>query len=120
MTDLEYLKILPYESDYNPPERIVCAANLYQHSVGVEGIFLVGIRHCDDYMYNQEQALSECDVDLRFYKETQGFLTSKYRFVDRVTAWKIALEQRQIVRLVGSQTYSSAYEETELFSENLY
>ena len=41
-------------------------------------------------------------------------MTSKHRFVDRYEAWKIALEQRQIVRLVGGN------EKEKLYSENLY
>lgn len=49
-------------------------------------------------------------------KEIQGFLTSRHRFVDRFEAWKIAVEQKQIVRRVGGDTIDGG----KLFSENLY
>ena len=52
------------------------------------------------------------------YSETeiQGFLTNKHRFVDRYEAWKIAVEQNQIVRRCGGDTVNGG----KLFSENLY
>lgn len=148
-TDLDKL---PFGSDYNPPERIVCAANKYGELV------IAGIRHgCDTLSSNLETAITyhaiKNKVDL-WYKEShhpdyseghastyavyrlrpiiekhgkhipafkrneeiQGFLTSKHRFVDRYEAWKIAVEQNQIVRRCGGDTMNGG----KLFSENLY
>ena len=122
-----WLSVLPYGGDYNPPERIVCAANKYGN------LILAGVRHGCDIMFGVYEEIEKLNFSSEDYKsegyykdnfgsiEEQGFITSKYRFVDRKEAWKIALEQRQIVRLVGSQTSSSVNDpDTELFSENLY
>lgn len=111
-----YLNNLPNGSTYDPPERIVCAANKYGD------VILCGVRHGSEDMYSLWDKVDEhtsCFF-LDWTECEQGFLTSKYRFVSRKEAWKIALEQRQIVRLVGNQTPDSVYEETELYSENLY
>lgn len=117
-----WLSVLPYGAYYDPPERIVCAANKYCED-GAEDITLLGVRHCCSYMNDHYDDLFYYGVNLDGFNvtEVQGFITNKGRFVDRKEAWKIALEQRQIVRLVGSQTSSSIYDpDTELFSENLY
>ena len=111
-----YLNNLPNGSTSDPSERIVCAANKYGD------VILCGVRHGSDDMFSLADFVEKLFItsDLELRCEEQGFLTSKYRFVSRKEAWKIALEQRQIVRLVGNQTPDSAYEETELYSENLY
>lgn len=111
-----YLNTLPYGGDFDPEERIVCAANRYGDVV------LAGVRHGCENMYSLWDNVEKSDNSFfeGWRKEEQGFLTSKYRFVDRFDAWKIALKQKQIVRLVGNQSPTNAYEETELFSENLY
>lgn len=117
LKDYMYLNTLPYGGDYNPPERIVCAANKYGDVV------LCGVRHGSEDMYSlYDFTIDSLPVEsMPNGAEEQGFITSKYRWVSRTEAWKIALEQRQIVRLVGSQTSSSVYDpDTELFSENLY
>lgn len=110
-----YLTTLPY-GGVDIPERIVCAANQYGN------VILCGIRHGSEDMYSLWDKVEEYDsCFFDYWKEhEQGFITNKGRFVDRKEAWKIALEQRQIVRLVGSQSIDSAFEDTELFSENLY
>lgn len=115
-----YLTTLPY-GEITIPERIVCAANKYCED-GVEDITLLGVRHCCSYMNDHYDDLFYSGVNLGGVgvTEVQGFITNKGRFVDRKEAWKIALEQRQIVRLVSSQSVDSAFEDTELFSENLY
>lgn len=111
-----YLNTLPYGADFDPEERIVCAANRYGDVV------LAGVRHGCENMYSLWDTIEKSDNSFfeGWRKEEQGFITSKYRFVNRFEAWKIALKQKQIVRLVGNQLPTSAYEETELFSENLY
>jgi hypothetical protein len=112
-----YLNTLPYGADFDPEERIVCAANRYGD------VILAGVRHGCTTMYSLWDNVEEhdsCFFDNWHKEAEQGFLTSRYRFVNRYEAWKIALKQKQIVRLVGSQSPTNAYEETELFSENLY
>lgn len=112
-----WLSVLSYGSDYDPPERIVCAANKYGDVV------LCGVRHGSEDMYSlYDFTIDSLPVEsIPNGAEEQGFITSKYRWVSRTEAWKIALKQKQIVRLVGSQTSSSANDpDTELFSENLY
>lgn len=103
---------LPFGNSYNPPERIVCAANKYGDVV------LAGVRHACGAMRGVQEALDarHCDLDEDYGEEVQGFLTSKHRFVDRHEAWKIALEQNQIVRRCGGDTRNGG----ELYSENLY
>lgn len=110
----EYLDNLPSGSDYDPQERIVCAANRYG------GVILVGVRNGSSDMYSLfDHAEDVCEFsfkDTLSDKEEQGFITSKYRFVDRTEAWKIAVEQKQIVRRVGGDDLDGGT----LYSENLY
>ena len=110
----EYLNNLPSGSDYDPPERIVSAANRY----GV--VILVGVRHGSSDMYSLfDHAEDVCEFsfkDTLSDKEQQGFITSKCRFVDRKEAWKIAVAQKQIVRRVGGDDSDGGT----LYSENLY
>lgn len=117
---MQNFRDLPRGENFDPPERIVCAANQYG---GTYGLVLAGVRHACDAMGGVQDALDarHCDLHEDYGQEVQGFLTSKYRFVDRKEAWKIAVQQNQIIRLVGSQTIESLNDpETELFSENLY
>ena len=143
---------LPNGGDYNPPERIVCAANKYGD------LIIAGVRHgCNTMSDNLETSITyhaiKDQVDL-WYKEShhpdyseghastyavyrlrpiiakygknipsfkrntevQGFLTNKHRFVDRKEAWKIAVEQNQIIRRCGNDTKDGGT----LWSENLY
>lgn len=143
---------LPDGGDYDPPERIVCAANKYGELV------IAGVRHgcdtlCDnletsvtyhaikdkidhwyreshhpDYseghastyaVYRLRPIIAEHGKHIPVFKrneEIEGFLTSKYRFVNRQEAWKIAVEQNQIVRRCGNDTEHGGT----LYSENLY
>lgn len=109
----EYLDNLPSGCEYDPPERIVCAANYYQ----TDNVILCGIRHGSDDMYSMYDFASGSG-GLRLHKkyEEQGFVTSKGRFVDRKEAWKIAVEQKQIFRRVGGDDSEGGT----LYSENLY
>lgn len=73
---------------------------------------------CSDAVSVLEDIIKDADIETKFErpKEIQGFLTSKYRFVNRQEAWVIAAEQRQIVRRVGGDTSNGGT----LYSENLY
>lgn len=107
---------LPFGGEFQIPERIVCSANRYEYDDGTFELF-IGMRHSDEYMANQMSNFEKLTgFDLDDLNETQGFLTSKRRFVDRFEAWKIALEQKQIVRRVGGDSMNGG----KLFSENMY
>ena len=109
----EYLDNLPSGHEYDPPERIVSAANYYQ----ADNVIICGIRHGSDDMYSMYHfALEVRGTCLHTKYEQQGFITSKGRFVDRKEAWKIAVEQKQIVRRVGGDDSDGGT----LYSENLY
>ena len=109
----EYLDNLPSGCDYDPPERIVSAANYYQ----ADNVIICGIRHGSEDMYSMYDFYANgYDVRLHDKYMKQGFITSKGRFVDRKEAWKIAVEQKQIVRRVGGDTEDGGT----LYSENLY
>lgn len=104
---------LPSGSEYDPPERIVGACNRYGD------VLLVGVRHGGDDMYSMwefAQDKSTLMFNEILYDEEQGFITSKYRFVNRQEAWKIAVGQRQVVRRVGGDDANGGT----LYSENLY
>lgn len=109
------IETLPYGGTYSPPERIVCAANRYEFP-DKSGYEFLGIRHFDGIMSDAIQTHIEASGDIDNLKEIQGFMTSKHRFVDRHEAWKIAVEQQQIVRRVGGDTSGGG----RLYSENLY
>lgn len=112
-----YLNNLPVGGEYDPPERIVCAANRYSWvGFGDNPIIVLGVRHGCSFMNDHIEDLLCYNCNLLEYEEEQGFLTSKSRFVNRQEAWKIALEQRQIVRRVGNDTANGGT----LYSENLY
>lgn len=67
---------------------------------------------CKNIINGCDQFIPEFD----HLEEIQGFLTSKYRFVDRYEAWAIALNNRQIVRRCHGDNVQGG----KLFSENLY
>lgn len=109
----EYLDNLPSGSESDPPERIVCAANYYQ----ADNVILCGIRHGSVDMYSMyDFSANGYNVCLHNKHMRQGFMTSKGRFVDRKEAWKIAVDQKQIVRRVGGDDSDGGT----LYSENLY
>lgn len=110
---MQDLSNLPFGSEYDPPERIVCAANKYG-----DNFVLAGVRHACPTMRNVIDALDDrhCDLEEDFGPEVQGFLTSKHRFLNRQEAWKLAVERNQIVRRVGGDTSKGGT----LYSENLY
>lgn len=112
---IEYdINKLPQGSEYDPPERIVTACNRYGD------VILVGVRHGSEDMYSlfdhTENVVDFMFKDTLSDREEQGFITSEYRFVTRQEAWKIAVEQQQIVRRVGGDDSDGGT----LYSENLY
>ena len=114
---MQNLNNLPFGSEYDPPERIVCAANEYTLLLSDDDpIIILGIRHSCDFMFDHVEDLLGAGFDVSKYDEEQGFVTSKQRFVNRREAWKIAVEQHQIVRRVGGDTANGGT----LYSENLY
>lgn len=109
----EYLDSLPSGSDYDPPERIVCAADYYQ----ADNVVLCGVRHGSNDMYSLHDFAPYRGKSCLHKKYVQqGFITSKGRFVGRKEAWRIAVDQKQIVRRVGGDDSDGGT----LYSENLY
>lgn len=102
---------LPNGRDHIVPERIVCAANRY-------GSYIIpAIRHADKFMHDIVESFEDVHVYLTDEEDQeQGFLTNKFRFVNRQEAWKIAAEQQQIVCRVGGDSSKGGT----LYSENLY
>lgn len=107
--DEDYINSLPTGESYDPPERILCAAN--REAVEDE-ITLLGLRHGDDFMWDY---ITDAGLNAKNFK-VEGFLTTKGRFVTRQEAWIIAVDQRQIVRRCGSDNADGGT----LYSENLY
>lgn len=109
-------------------ERIICAAIWYDDGIHrpqlpiniITGIVIGGWRHfnCLSSLSNllypnwQEDTLENLIRIDALNKQTQGFLTSRGRFVNRVEAGKIAIAAQQIEEL--------SYSDTDLFSEDLY
>lgn len=95
---------------------IVCAAIWYNDGVirvhlpknVKSGIVICGLRHCNCF-----QILSEIFDKESLEKSNiiQGFLTSKNTFVDRESAYEIALRAKQIISNTNI---------TSLISEDLY
>lgn len=106
---------LPNGAIYSPPERIICAANKYENHLS-DKVVIAGVRHACPVMSSSYCGHNSGEDILYQSTEIQGFLTNKHRFVDRQEAWKIAVEQKQIVRRVGGDTAKGGT----LYSENLY
>lgn len=85
--------------------KIVCAAMLMDDETVV-----TGVRHFSPDMRQTLQRIYGDGYHLRV--KEQGFITTKYTFVSREEAWRIALEQNQITRRCGC--------DGDLYSENLY
>ena len=115
------------ESNLEKQEFIVCAAIHFDDGIEHEGhhpvksgFVICGLRHCNIYsgVYAAIQAadgeygkiLSLNEPNNTRTKITEGFLTSKNRFVDRKEAYKIALHAGQV----------KEKDNEKLFSEDLY
>ena len=92
------------------PELIVCSANKDPDNQ----VIYPCIRHGCEIFWGLIDKLNP-DQDCNNFE--QGFLTNKYRFVDREEAYQIALVNNQIKRLCPT---GSSREYPELFSEMLY
>ena len=90
-------------------EFILCAALIYK------GNIICGHRHSDCYE-TLKDLLSVKDEDMP-QRESQGFLTSLNRYVDRKKAWVIAEENNQIKWGLEASENGS---DSQLISENLY
>ena len=96
-------------------ERIICAAILFDNGgkyphqpVNINhGFVIAGMRHHDCLV--TMAILSDSKTSYLRYKQSQGFITTKNRFVSREIAAKIAKESGQTKIDVGT-----------LFSEDLY
>ena len=108
------------KSEEEQKERILCSAiyfndgEKYSHQpVNIDiGFTIEGRRHSDCFM-----TMFILTKGNRFFlgkEETQGFITTKNRFVDRHEAWKIAKEANQIIE------NPNRYWDGRLFSEDLY
>jgi len=100
-------------------ERILCAAIWYEELSGItdritnplflpknlnKGLVFCGYRH-QQCIYFKSTMTNKRDSQCG--KHTQGFLTSKNRFVDRVEAAEIALKAKQIIKIKhGDRLYS--------------
>ncbi|MGA2256036.1 MAG: hypothetical protein ABSG53_15425 [Thermoguttaceae bacterium] len=69
---------------------------------------ITGVRHHDRFM---EAQIIRLGLDRKCF--TQGFVTNKFRFVDRKEAWEIAQRNHQLC-------WGQDREPGELFSEDLY
>ena len=91
-------------------ETILCSA------INHNGLIICGYRHSDCYNTIKQLVPGISDDELPD-RNSQGFLTSKNRFVDRKEAWKIARENDQIKY---GLTVSDFGDDSILISENLY
>lgn len=76
----------------------------------IDGLVVMSKRHGDDIFFNIVDKIY--GGDKLYHDWTQGFVTSKNRFVDREEAWTIAKNANQIRRVTGSPGT--------LYSEDLY
>ena len=89
------------------PELIVCSANKDPDNQ----VIYPCIRHGCEIFWGLIDKLNP-DQDCNNFE--QGFLTNKYRFVNRKEAWDIAIQQKQIRRSLPCDHLK------ELFSKHLY
>lgn len=98
----------PVYPDEDLPELIVCAAQSF------DGLVIPSVRHFDNVYWKIHDTFDS----VHFYlsdngKPIEGFITNKGRFVDRLEAYKIAVENNQIKRLCPTGS-------NRLYSEMLY
>lgn len=102
MTTYEYLCNLRDSGHPVNPERIVCAANMFE-----DGVIVLGVRHGCEIMLAQAKAMGKKNL----LKTKQGFYTNWQRWVDRKEAMKIAKEQGQWIRPDGTHDPDTLYSE---------
>ena len=78
-------------------------------------VILVGVRHWDDIMHLQHDALAPM-VAVKKVLYEQGFIDNHRQFINRQEAWKVAEAAGQILRRVGGDESKGGT----LYSENLY
>ena len=102
-------------------EKIVCSAihinnrmpgYAHQPKNIITGFVISGLRHCN--CFGSIKALSNYD-DFKKCENTQGFITSENRFVDRLEGFIIAKKARQVKRDRSVNKNCKI-----LFSEDLY
>lgn len=99
------------------PERILCAAiwvddgEFHIHQPTKSGFVVCGYRHAN--IISSLHVLAPLQNAAMRRMSTQGFLTSKGRFVDRVEALEIAKAAGQLLRGTGGPG-------GQLYSEDLY
>lgn len=91
---------------------IVCAATKFIFNDEIEPVIICSPRHWDITMHKLYQILDEYVLAIKT-DEVQGFVDQFGVFYDRKDAYRIALENNQIVRTVGGDNGV-------LYSENLY
>ena len=84
-------------------EIIVCAA------VKIDDLIIPSVRHYDPFVH----AIAHCLGISEVRHDQQGFITNKYRFVDRVEGLAVARAAGQVVREVGGS-------HTRLYSECMW
>ena len=97
----------PVDPKDSLPELIVCAANRDPDT----GIVYPCVRHGCEIFWGLIDAQFLDGKDCVHFE--QGFLTNKYRFVDRLEAYQIAKDNNQIKRLCPTGS-------NRLYSEMLY
>ena len=97
----------PVDPKDSLPELIVCAANRDPDTLVVYPC----VRHGCEIFWGLIDAQFPDDKDCVHFE--QGFLTNKYRFVDRLEAYQIAKDNNQIKRLCPTGS-------NRLYSEMLY
>jgi len=114
---------LVYNKSKIEKEFILCAAIHFKNGAettveGVEsGVIICGRRHGDCYAVLKGMIGDDVNFSTLPDRDSQGFLTSKNRYVDRKEAWKIAEENNQIK--FGYEASNNGVD-SELISENLY
>lgn len=112
-------------------EFILCAAiwiddkqKHKQQPINIKSGYVVcGRRHNNCYQTiislkgDLNEYLKSLNLTKEDYRKGQGFITSTDRYVDRKEAWKIAMENNQIIFGKGA---SDMGEDSILISENLY
>lgn len=89
---------------------VVCAANR-----DTDGRIFLGVRHHCQLMNQNLKA-----ADVKGATTEQGFVDQFGTFMDREEAWKVAVAQCQIRRLVGYDYEVDSRLTGKLYSENLY